>query len=194
MTAQLVSTECVYWSGNGPCCRCCSCCFCPGCNYELCCLDALIWTTSISLLIGHRTVWPGHSSAGRPRSVSIQHLHSFSIKQCRPVFNLLTNLYSLLYYNYTIWIIGKCSCLERSVSQVLIFFIYSYRNKTFGNKTWCIFVSTELKARKIRRGNESNRIRPHIQSALKSTLVEVCGGELRQTNTAGWFTAEEGGE
>lgn len=71
MTAQLVSTECVYWPGNSPRCRCCWCCFCPGCNYELCWFDALIWTTSISLLIGHRTVWTGHSSTGRPCNVSI---------------------------------------------------------------------------------------------------------------------------
>lgn len=71
MTAQLVSTECVHWLGNSPCCRRCWCCFCPGCNYELCWFYALIWTTSISSLIGHRTVWTGYSSTGRPCNVLI---------------------------------------------------------------------------------------------------------------------------
>lgn len=94
MTAQLVSTECVYWPGNSPCCCCCWCCFCLGCNYELCWFDALIWTASISLLIGRRTVWTGYSSTEHPSMCRyMQHMICISCNQaictyidkCRPV-------------------------------------------------------------------------------------------------------------
>lgn len=37
------------------------------------------------------------------------------------------------------------------------------------------FFRIKQKARKTRRAYESNQIRPHIESALKSTPVEVCG-------------------
>ena len=93
MTAQLAPTDSVYWPGNSPRCRCCWCCFFAGCNYERRWFDALIWTTSISLLIGHRTVWAGHSSRERPCNVLINaasalpfdRAHCTCIDKWRPV-------------------------------------------------------------------------------------------------------------
>lgn len=132
----------------GPCCCCCWwCCLCPGRNNEPRWLVAPIWTTPVSLLIGYQTVEAGQSSAERACNVRMRHLHlhSYSTKQCHPMFHLLINCERIF---------RRCSHLEVSQQSAYFSHIHLCQKKNWHDAFF--------------------RIRPHTQSALKRTLVEVC--------------------
>lgn len=140
-----------------------SCCFCQGCSYELCRLDALVWTTSISLLIGHLTLWTGHSSTERPRDVSIHTPSARSRSQAELCLLINVNLLGL---NINHWIndilptmippcvafADYCFCQEEisgfwfSLNQMIFTFQTSFyifdtltAEQNFCETKWCFF-------------------------------------------------------
>lgn len=205
MTAQLVSTGCVYWLGNSPCCCCCWCCFCPGCNYELCWFNALIWTTSISLLIGRRTVWTGHSSTERPSTCRYMRLlqpHAFKLLLHisinlsifkMPSYISFVDKYNRKCSNLTRQAILSTNCLSFLFVISLfqdpfspsfhIFDIFTFE-QTFQNRLHAFF-SVKQKARKNKKKEwvKSAYISGELWNALP---VEVCGEAFDEHARADW--------